>query len=109
MHLNWCRLARKHTEAVSAGMAGQIDQDIDAIGADLSGETIVGTLRGVAPAIGDPLKFAGSRIPFRSTRVAHDLELCPIIVLQDRLENERRRMCVKIRRDITQPQTAIRI
>ena len=31
------------------------------------------------------------------------------MVLQDRLENERRRMCVKIRRDITQHQTAIRI
>jgi hypothetical protein len=65
MRLNRCRFARKHTEAVSAGVAGQIDQDIDAVGADLSGEAIVGPLRGVAPAIGDPLKLAGRRIRFR--------------------------------------------
>ena len=45
MHLDRCRLARKHAEPVSLGMTGQIDQDVDSIGADLSGEAIVGPLR----------------------------------------------------------------
>ncbi len=109
VRLDRCRLARKYAEAVSSGVAGQIDQDIDAIGANLCSEAIVGPLRGVTPAIGEPLKFACRPVHFRRTRVAHDLELCPVMVLQDRLENERGRMRVEVRRDVAKHQAPVRV
>ena len=82
MGLDRRRLAREHAEAVSFGMAGQIDQDIDAIGADLLGQAIVAPLRGVAPAIGDLLEFLGRRIHLGRARVAHDLELIPVMAVE---------------------------
>ena len=109
VRLDRCRLARKYAEAVSFGMAGQIDQDIDAIVANLGGEAIVAPLRGVTPAIGDALKFACRRVLLRRARVAHDLELGAVMVLQDGLEDERSRMRVEVRGDVAKHQAAIRI
>jgi len=62
----------------------QIDQDVDAILADLFRELIVGKAHGASPLRGMLLHAAGGRIRVKVLGVAKNLRLPGIVVLQQR-------------------------
>ena len=76
------RLAGEHQQPVAGPVAGQVEEDVDLVGADLLGEPLVGkadTSRQTVPPPGS----GPSAIRLNAVRVADDLALVTIQVLQD--------------------------
>ena len=52
-HLYRCRLAREGEQPIAGGVAGEIDQDIDAVAADLFGKFFIAQSDRAVPVIGE--------------------------------------------------------
>ena len=61
-HLDGGRLAGEDEHAVVGGVQGEVDEDIDAVGADRLGELGIGQAGGVEPEVGEGLELAGDLI-----------------------------------------------
>ena len=101
------RLAREQVEPVALGMAGQIDQDVDAVGAYTRGQGV-----GVQPLRGHPMvdqhaQALGRRIGGQAhLGIGEQLEGQPVVASQQGLEKETAGVLPEVRRDIAHPQAA---
>src|SRR6266540_3879573 len=108
-HLDGSGLAREYREPVSRGVAGQIDQDVDLVRPYLTGQPIVGPLRGVPPRIRNPLEVLREAVLGGRARIANDLEPRLVVVFEHGLEAEGRGVYPEVGRDVSQNNAPRRI
>lgn len=83
-----------------AGMAGEIDGDVDLICAKLRPQRgVVDTMR-IPPDAADPLQSGGDEVGVRDLGIAIDLDRCWIVMREQRLEEEAHRVIAEIGREI---------
>ena len=92
--------AREYRQTIEFGVARQIHQDVDAVGADLLDQRIVRQLPDVAPRVGARAQTLGHRIR-RPRTVANVLECSPVACAQDRLKEMSDRARAKVARKAT--------
>src|SRR5262249_36865293 len=101
------RLASEHREAVTAHVAHAVDQNIDAVGANLLGELIVGKSGSVAPRMDTAVEPGSYVIRICSIRVADHIELTGIMTEYDATKRISSSLVSKVAANICNAQTAI--
>ena len=95
-------------EPVVCGMAGQVHEDVDILGAYGGGGRRVVHLGDVVPAVGkipDPLGFPVGRL---GVGKAVDLEPVPVVMAQERLDETGHRVTAKVRRQVADTDATVR-
>ena len=88
-HLHRRRLAGKYAKPVFRRMAGEIDQDIDAVRPDTLGKLIVRQPDGHQPVIGKFLQTRRNHVRPQYLGIAEYFHRLPIVSLQQRLDKIR--------------------
>ena len=100
------RLAGEQARTAIAGIHGEVDQQVDAIGADQIGQGAILELVDIAPVL-DVLGDLGGEAIFEiARRVGEHLKLAAVVVFEHRQQEPRYRMHPEIGRDIAHPQPA---
>ena len=102
------RLAGEYRQPVGGGVAGQVDQHVDAILADHRRHVVVAAAGSRPPMVGQRSEARGGGILDRHLGVAEQFDLASIMCRQQRFGEERRRVLAKIGRDVAEPQFAPR-
>jgi hypothetical protein len=85
-HLDRRGLARKGAKPIASRVSGQVDQDVDLVGADAIGELIVGPLQNASPPVGYIPERTGHLVLGRKAGIADNLEPRFVVVLEYRPE-----------------------
>src|ERR1700730_6546861 len=96
-HLDWRRFVGEYRKAVLRHMARQIYQDVDAIVSDSLGQGGIGHPNRHAPVVRESLEALCHRIRPTHLRVAKQLDLSSVMMLQQRFQVTRHRMPPEIR------------
>ena len=67
-------------------MAGQVNQDIDAIGAYPAIHVPVGHAGNISPPMNESHQSAGRIVRLLNVGITVDVELCPVVIFEQRLE-----------------------
>ncbi len=102
--LHRCRLAREGEQPVAGGVAREIDQDVDAVTADLCGKFRIAQTDRAVPVIGEVAESLGDGIGRRHFRIAMELHDRAIMSRQQWFGEQRNRVLAEIRRNVTDAQ-----
>ena len=105
--LDRCRFFCKKRHSIPPGMTRQIDQNVNLIRQNLGCRIFIGLAEYDAPVMTGLLHQIGCQIRFIGIRIAEYFKTGMVCLLQNRQQKKRYGMPVQIRRDITDPQTAI--
>ena len=105
-YLNRSGLARKDEQPIARSVQGQIDQDIDTIGADRCGGRRVLQGRDIPPAVHFATEGLGHGIGLRNIGVAKHFAARLIARLEERKQGSAGDMLAKIGRNEADAQTA---
>src|SRR5207302_9658390 len=89
-------------------VAGEIDQDVDAVTADLRRNVVVADVDGRAPLVGQRPEPLRHLIRILDLGVAIDLDLPAVMRDQQRLDEMSDGVAAKVRRDIADAQAPLR-
>jgi len=78
--LNGCGLAGEHQQAVAVHVKGEIDEDVDGIGADCFRQLFIEVYVGVSPVIGLGLELVCHRAAWSGVAVAVNFEVFVVVV-----------------------------
>ncbi len=95
-HLHGCRLAREGQQPVAAGMAGEINQHVDAILADHLCDRCVAETHRAAPMIGEAAEPTGDGIGHGDFGITEQLDRRVIMRRKQRLGEQRNGMLAEI-------------
>ena len=84
--LNWRGLAGEDEHAIVGHMEGQVDKDVDLVGAYEEGQIFVGQQVNVAPGAGLGADFGGEPVGLRDVGIADDVE--SVFIVMGRKEAE---------------------
>jgi hypothetical protein len=96
-------------QAAVLGEAGQLDQDVDAVGADQARELGIVERADVAPRAREALQVLGDVVGLGDICVADGLEALAIERREDRRHEVRDRVGPKVRRKIADAQATVRV
>lgn len=94
---------------MAGGVAGEIDQDVDAVGADARLHLLIRHPGDGAPAVDGLLDAPCGFVDHRAVGVGGDVNLIAVKVFQQRQQEICHRMLSQIGRDVAHPELALRI
>src|SRR4051812_15106886 len=109
VNLNWRRLACERAQTIAGGVARQIEQDVDLVGANPVRKLAVRKMQYVASVIRNCTKRAGELVLTLDAGIADHLELAFVVALQHWPDGERRRTEIEVGRNIAENDAAVRV
>ncbi|WP_273703862.1 hypothetical protein, partial [Candidatus Accumulibacter vicinus] len=97
------RASQEQTIAIS--VAGQIDEDVDAIATNARGQFVVVEIVAIDPAVGMPAEKLGHLVGAVTKVVAADLESLMVMVLDDRQQEVAHGVAAEVTRQIADAQS----
>lgn len=98
---------REDEQSMPRGVLGEVDEEIDAVGANLVGEGFIAQRAGLTPVVGCGGEALGKRVAPGDVGVAKDLELGPIVPGNDGQDLIAHGVTSEIRGNVADPQAAI--
>ena len=102
-------LQREHPQPVPGGVPGQVDQDVDAVGADLLRRFHVTDAGDLASVVGQLHEAGGHGVRPGHVGVAIHVEPTAVVLREHRLDEVRHRVAAEIARDVADAQLPSRI
>ena len=90
-------------------MAGEVDKDVDPVGADLGGDRIVTHAHGRAPVVGQSLEPLGDRVGVAHLGVAEELDLGPVVGGEPGADEEAGGVVAEVGGDVADAQAPVRV
>src|SRR6185369_2561353 len=85
-YLDWRRLEGKHLQPAVCRVAGEVDQDVDAVAANLGGDLVVADIDRGTPMVGKGPKPRRRFIRILDLGIAMDLDLPTVVRGEQRLD-----------------------
>ena len=92
-----------------AGVAGEVDEQVDAVLADPGGDSVVGLAPGIAPLVGEAAQPLAGRVGRLDVGVAEDLDGLAVVGAQQRLDEEGDGVLAEVGGDVAHAQPPRRV
>ena len=93
-------------EAVVGHVHGEVDEDVDVVGADLGGELVVGEVGDVEPVVGERAEFVGDVVGAGGAGVDEDFELLVVVVGEEGVGEEGLAVVVEVGAEVGDAEAA---